>query len=309
MSGSMSGFRSGFVAIVGRPNTGKSTLVNALVGSKIVITSPHPNTTRRAIRGILNGPDFQAILVDTPGIHKPKTLLGHRLNAVVEQSMDSVDVIVMCLPADESSGAGDDFLIQEITKYPKAKKIAVITKTDLVSKTALAAKLAGIVALAKQFTWHEIVPVSAAIHDQVDLLSDLIGKSLPPGPEFYPAGMISDQSQDQWICELIREAALRDAREELPHSITVTIDELTQREGSEEKPFFDIHATIHVERDSQRAILLGHQGERLKDIGMRARADIERILAARVYLGLHIKVSKDWQRNPKLLERLGFSDQ
>lgn len=303
----MSEFRSGFAAIVGRPNTGKSTLVNALVGSKVVITSPHPNTTRHAIRGILNRPEFQAILVDTPGIHKPKTLLGHRLNAVVEQSMDSVDVIAICLPADESSGTGDQFIINEISKHTKAKKIAVITKTDLVTKTALAAKLTGIVALAKEFSWHEIVPVSAAIHDQVELLADLIGKVLPPGPEFYPAGMLSDQSQDQWICELIREAALRDAREELPHSITVTIDELSQRDG--EKPFFDIHATIHVERDSQRAILLGHQGERLRDIGTRARTDIERILSARVYLGLHIKVSKDWQRNPKLLERLGFSDQ
>ena len=303
----MSEFRSGFAAIVGRPNTGKSTLVNALVGSKVVITSPHPNTTRHAIRGILNRPEFQAILVDTPGIHKPKTLLGHRLNAVVEQSMDSVDVIMICLPADESSGTGDDFILNEISKHTKAKKIAVITKTDLVTKTALAAKLTGIVALAKEFSWHEIVPVSAAIHDQVELLADLIGKALPPGPEFYPAGMLSDQSQDQWICELIREAALRDAREELPHSITVTIDELSQRAG--DKPFFDIHATIHVERDSQRAILLGHQGERLKDIGTRARTDIERILVARVYLGLHIKVSKDWQRSPKLLERLGFSDQ
>ncbi len=303
----MSEFRSGFAAIVGRPNTGKSTLVNALVGSKIVITSPHPNTTRHAIRGILNRPEFQAILVDTPGIHKPKTLLGHRLNAVVGQSMDSVDVIAICLPADESSGTGDEFIINEISKHTKAKKIAIITKTDLVTKTALAAKLTGIVALANEFSWHEIVPVSAAIHDQVELLADLIGNALPPGPEFYPAGMLSDQREDQWICELIREAALRDAREELPHSITVTIDELSQRAG--DKPFFDIHATIHVERDSQRAILLGHQGERLKDIGTRARTDIERILLARVYLGLHIKVSKDWQRNPKLLERLGFSDQ
>lgn len=302
----MSEFRSGFAAIVGRPNTGKSTLVNALVGSKIVITSPHPNTTRHAIRGILNRPEFQAILVDTPGIHKPKTLLGHRLNAVVGQSMDSVDVIAICLPADESSGTGDEFIINEISKHTKAKKIAIITKTDLVTKTALAAKLTGIVALANEFSWHEIVPVSAAIHDQVELLADLIGNALPPGPEFYPAGMLSDQREDQWICELIREAALRDAREELPHSITVTIDELSQRAG--DKPFFDIHATIHVERDSQRAILLGHQGERLKDIGTRARTDIERILSARVYLGLHIKVSKDWQRNPKLLERLGFSD-
>jgi len=304
----VSEFRSGFVAIVGRPNTGKSTLVNALVGSKVAITSPHPNTTRHAIRGIVNRPEFQAILVDTPGIHKPKTLLGQRLNIVVGQSLDSVDVIVMCLPADESSGSGDDFIIQEIAKHPKSKKIAVITKTDLVSKNALAGKLAGIVTLAKDFTWHEIVPVSAAIHDQVELLADLIGASLPAGPEFYPKGMASDQSQEKWICELIREAALRDAREELPHSITVTIDEMSKRENTDDKPFYDIHATIHIERDSQRGILLGHKGERLKDIGTRARADIERILSARVFLGLHIKVSKDWQRDPKLLERLGFNE-
>ncbi len=304
----MSEFRSGFVAIVGRPNTGKSTLVNALVGSKVAITSPHPNTTRHAIRGIVNRPEFQAILVDTPGIHKPKTLLGQRLNIVVGQSLDSVDVIVMCLPADETSGSGDDFIIQEIAKHPRSKKIAVITKTDLVSKNALAGKLAGIVALAKDFTWDEIIPVSAAVHDQIELLAELIGSLLPEGPEFYPKGMTSDQSQEKWICELIREAALRDAREELPHSITVTIDEMSQRPNTETKPFFDIHATIHVERDSQRGILLGHKGERLKDIGTRARADIERILSARVFLNLHIKVSKDWQRDPKLLERLGFNE-
>lgn len=304
----MSEFRSGFVAIVGRPNTGKSTLVNALVGSKVAITSPHPNTTRHAIRGIVNRPEFQAVLVDTPGIHKPKTLLGQRLNVVVGQSLDSVDVIVMCLPADEASGSGDDFIIQEIAKHPRSKKIAVITKTDLVSKNALAGKLAGIVALAKDFTWDEIIPVSAAVHDQIELLAELIGSLLPEGPEFYPKGMTSDQSQEKWICELIREAALRDAREELPHSITVTIDEMSQRPNTEQKPFFDIHATIHVERDSQRGILLGHKGERLKDIGTRARADIERILSARVFLNLHIKVSKDWQRDPKLLERLGFNE-
>ena len=304
----MSGFRSGFVAIVGRPNTGKSTLVNALVGSKIAITSAHPNTTRHAIRGIVNHEDFQAILVDTPGIHKPKTLLGHRLNAVVGESLASVDVIVMCIPADETSGAGDDFIIQEIAKHPRSKKIAVITKTDLVKKAQLAERLLGIVALAKEFTWNEIIPVSAVIHDQVDLLSGLIGGLLPAGPEFYPKGMVSDQSQEKWICELIREAALRDAREELPHSITVTIDEMSERDNDGSRPFFDIHATIHIERDSQRGILLGHQGERLKDIGTRARADIERILSARVFLGLHIKVSKEWQRDPKLLERLGFGE-
>ena len=289
----MSEFLSGFVAIVGRPNTGKSTLVNALVGSKIAITSPHPNTTRHAIRGIVNGPNYQAILVDTPGIHKPKTLLGHRLNAVVGESMDSVDVILMCMPADESFGTGDDFIIAQIAKHPRSKKIAVVTKTDLVNKAELAEKLMSISALAKDFTWDEIVPVSAVIHDQVELLTSLIGALLTPGPEFYPKDMVSDQGQEKWICELIREAALRDARQELPHSITVTIDEMSQRDAVEDQSFFDIHATIHIERDSQRGILLGHQGERLKDIGTRARADIERILGARVFLGLHIKVSKE----------------
>ncbi len=304
----MSEFRSGFVAIVGRPNTGKSTLINALVGSKIAITSPHPNTTRHAIRGIVNGADFQAVLVDTPGIHKPKTLLGHRLNAVVGESLDSVDVILMCLPADETSGAGDIFLVQEIAKHPRAKKFALVTKTDLVSKQNLATRLLGINELAVGFTWDEIVPISAAIHDQIDLLASLISKKLPNGPAFYPTDMKSDQGIEQLICELIREAALRDAREELPHSIMVTIDEMSEREEKGSRPFFDIHASIHVERDSQTGILLGHKGERLKDIGMRARADIERELGARIFLGLHVKVSKEWQRDPKLLERLGFSE-
>ncbi len=304
----MSDFRSGFVAIVGRPNVGKSTLINALVGSKIAITSHHPNTTRSAIRGIVHGSDFQAVLVDTPGVHKPKTLLGHRLNAVVDQSMDSVDVVIMCIPADETSGAGDIFIAAEIAKHPRAKKFAVITKTDLISKEKLALRLAGIMALAQGFEWDEIIPVSAAIHNQIDLLNELIGKNLPSGPEYYPAGTTSDQGIEQLICEFIREAALQDVREELPHSIMVTIDEFGEREEKGSRPFYDVHATIHVERDTQRAILLGHQGIRLKEIGIRARTDIERALVAKIFLGLHIKVSKEWQRDPKLLERLGFGD-
>ena len=304
----MSEFRSGFVAIVGRPNTGKSTLINALVGSKIAITSPHPNTTRHAIRGILNQPTFQAVLVDTPGIHKPKTLLGHRLNAVVGESLDSVDVILMCLPADETSGGGDLFLAQEIAKHPRAKKFALVTKTDLISKEKLALRLARINEIAQGFSWDEIIPVSAAVHSQIDLLAELIGKNLPIGPAFYPDGAKSDQDQQQLICELIREAAMRDARAELPHSITVTIDEMSERDEKGSRPFFDIHATIHVERDSQTGIILGHKGEKLKDIGIRARADIERELNARIFLGLHVKVSKEWQRDPKLLQRLGFSE-
>jgi len=304
----MSEFRSGFVAIVGRPNTGKSTLINALVGKKIAITSPHPNTTRHAIRGIVNNLEFQAVLVDTPGVHKPKTLLGHRLNAVVSESMDSVDIVMMCLPADETSGAGDEFIAAEIAKYPRAKKFALVTKTDLVSKKNIATRLLGISELAKGFTWNEIVPISAAIHEQIDLLEELIGENLPIGPAYYPLDMKSDQDIQQLICELIREATMRDAREELPHSIMVTIDEIAEREEKGSRPFFDIHATIHVERDSQTGIILGHQGERLKDIGMRARKDIERELGARIFLGLHVKVSKEWQRDPKLLERLGFTE-
>ena len=304
----MSEFRSGFVAIVGRPNTGKSTLINALVGSKIAITSPHPNTTRHAIRGIVNAPTFQAVLVDTPGIHKPKTLLGHRLNALVNESLDSVDIVMMCLPADELSGAGDEFLAAELAKYPRAKKFALVTKTDLVAKKNLANRLLTVNELAKGFNWDEIIPISAAIHDQIDLLEKLIGDNLPTGPAFYPVDMKSDQKIEQLICELIREAALRDAREELPHSIMVTIDEMAERDEKGSRPFFYIHATIHVERDSQTGILLGHQGERLKDIGTRARKDIERELGARIFLGLHVKVSKEWQRDPKLLERLGFTE-
>jgi GTP-binding protein Era len=253
-------------------------------------------------------PHFQAVLVDTPGIHKPKTLLGHRLNAVVNESLDSVDIVAMCLPADEPSGAGDIFLATEIAKYPRAKKFAVVTKTDLVSKKNLAARLLQVNELAQGFTWDEIVPISAAIHEQIDLLEKLIGDSLPEGPAFYPTEMKSDQDSAQLICELIREAALRDAREELPHSIMVTIDEMSEREEKGSRPFFDIHATIHVERDSQTGILLGHKGKRLKDIGTRARKDIERELGARIFLGLHVKVSKEWQRDPKLLERLGFTE-
>ena len=304
----MSDFRSGFVAIVGRPNVGKSTLINALVGSKIAITSHHPNTTRSAIRGIVHGDNFQAVLVDTPGVHKPKTLLGQRLNAVVDQSMDSVDVVILCIPADETSGAGDVLIAQEIAKHPRAKKFAVITKTDLLSKEKLALRLTGIMDLAQGFVWDEIIPVSAAIHDQIELLNKLIGDNLPAGPQYYPEGTTSDQAIEQLICEFIREAALQDVREELPHSIVVTIDEFGEREEKGSRPFYDVHATIHVERDTQRAILLGHQGVRLKEIGIRARADIERALAAKIFLGLHIKVSKEWQRDARMLDKLGFEE-
>lgn len=291
--------KSGFVAIIGRPNTGKSTLINALVGQKIAITSHHPNTTRHAIRGIVNGADFQAVLVDTPGIHKPRTLLGQRLNEVVNENLEAVDLVIMTLPANEAIGAGDEHILKLI-RESKSKKIAVLTKIDTVSKEKVPERLLEIGALAN---WNEIVPVSAVKSIQVNVLEDLISKYLPEGPRLYPEDQRSDQSQEKLICELIREAAIQGVREELPHSITVTIDEISKREN---KDFYDIHATIHVERDSQRGILLGHKGEILKEIGIKARKDIEILLGTKCFLGLHIKVSKEWQRDPKLLERLGF---
>ena len=293
--------RSGFVAIVGRPNTGKSTLINALVGQKVAITSHHPNTTRTAIRGILNDPEFQAVLVDTPGFHKPRTLLGKRLNEVVSENLESVDLILMTLPANEDSGAGDEQIIDQI-RNSSAKKIAVVTKIDTVSKEQMPLRLLKVGELAN---WDEVVPVSSIKELQIDVLKGLIKKYLPEGPKYYPEDRTTDQSNEQLICELIREAAIQQLREELPHSVAVTIDEFKEREGV---ALFDIHATIHVERDSQRGILLGHKGESLKSIGIRSRAEIEKLLGSKCFLGLHVKVSKDWQRDPKSLERLGYLD-
>ena len=295
--------KSGFVAIIGRPNTGKSTLINALVGQKVAITSHHPNTTRHAIRGIVNGEvngeNFQAVLVDTPGVHKPRTLLGKRLNEVVSESLESVDLILMTFPANESLGAGDQHILQ-LLQVSKSKKIAVLTKIDTVSKERVPERLIEIGALAN---WDEIIPVSAIKSIQVDQLSKLLSKYLPEGPKLYPDDQSSDQSNEKLISEMIREAAIQGVREEMPHSITVTIEEIEKRK---DKDLIDVHATIHVERDSQRGILLGHKGEVLKAIGMRARADIEKLLGSKCFLGLHIKVSKEWQRDPKLLEKLGF---
>lgn len=293
--------KSGFVAIVGRPNTGKSTLINSMVGQKVAITSHHPNTTRHAIRGIVNGADYQAVLVDTPGMHKPRTLLGARLNEVVTESLEDVDLIIMTFPANEKIGAGDDHILQ-ILKDSRATKIAVITKIDTVSKENLPPRLLEVGALAD---WAEIIPVSAVKGIQIDLLSNLLSKHLPEGPKLYPEHQKSDQSLEKLICEHIREAAIQGVREELPHSITVTIDEMSKRSN---KDFYDIHATIHVERDSQRGILLGHKGEILKNIGTKARAEIEELIGTKCFLGLHIRVSKEWQRDPKLLERLGFME-
>ncbi len=298
-------FRAGFVAIVGRPNTGKSTLVNALVGKKIVITSAHPNTTRNPIRGIVTRPDFQIVVVDTPGIHKPKTLLGSRLNNMVSQNLVSVDAAVLCLPADEAIGAGDEYIAKQLEHIRSV--YLVVTKIDRVGKEQLIAKLGEVAQFIEKtkLMVREVVPISAAEHNQVDLLTELLVNALPESHALYPDDVTTDQAAEMTLSELIREAAIADVFEEVPHSIVVTIDEMDKRENKE---FYDIHATIHVERDSQKGIILGARGARLKEIGTQSRKSIEIFLGCKVFLGLHVKVSKDWQRDPKLLKRFGFTE-
>ena len=302
----MSEHRAGFVAVIGRPNVGKSTLVNALVGKKIVITSHHPNTTRNPIRGIISKPDYQMILVDTPGVHKPKTLLGTRLNAMVAENLESVDAALICLPVDETIGAGDEFIVKQLGHIRNI--FIAVTKVDKATKPEiLIAKLVEVSGFVERLgiTVKEIVPVSAKREEQTELLMELLSAALPSSPSLYPEDISTDQAAELTITELIREAAIEDLYEELPHSVMITVDEFEKREG---KNFFDIHATLHVERDSQKSIIIGPQGSRLKAIGTTARGNIENFLDAKIFLGLHVKVSKEWQRDPKALARMGFTE-
>lgn len=292
--------RSGFVSLVGRPNVGKSTLTNALVGEKVAITSSKPQTTRHTIRGITNRPGGQLILVDTPGIHRPRTLLGERLNSLVQATLGDVDVIGMCFPANEPVGPGDRFINEQLDRFPRALKIAVITKTDSSSKKHIAERLLEVQELRD---WKTIIPVSAVGNDQVDLLADELVAMLPVGPALYPEEARTDEDIEKRISELIRETILEGVHEELPHSLAVTLDDIIERE---DKELVEIYANVFVERDSQKGIIIGNGGERLKDIGARSRAAIEPLLGKRVFLSLRVKVAKDWQRDPKLLQRLGF---
>lgn len=293
-------FRSGFCCLVGRPNAGKSTLTNALVGEKIVIVSPKPQTTRHAVRGIRTSPQAQLILVDTPGLHRPRTLLGERLNDVVRATLTEVDVVGFCVPADEKVGPGDRFIAAELARL-RCPVVAILTKTDKASRDQVATQL---VALAGLGEFADVVPVSAVAGMQVELLAELLSARLPEGPLLYPDDVATDNDLDTRIAELIREAALEGVRDELPHSIAVTVEERGPR--GDNPDLVEIYATIHLERSSQKGIIIGAGAARLKRIGTTARAGIEALLASRVHLDLRVAVESDWQRDPKKLDRLGF---
>lgn len=302
--------RSGFACFVGRPNAGKSTLTNALVGQKIAIASSKPQTTRHAVRGIVTRDDGQLILIDTPGLHRPRTLLGERLNDVVRETWSEVDVVGICLPCDQRIGPGDRYIASQISELRnKPKVMAVATKTDLVSKDRVLSHLVDVAKLGEELgiAWADVVPCSATADDQVETVADVLMGLLPEGPKYYPDGEITDEPEETLIGELIREAALEGVRDELPHSIAVMIDEMIPRaDRPEGKPLLDIFATLVVERDSQKGIVIGHKGSRLKEIGTEARIQINRLLGTPVHLHLHVKVLKEWQRDSKHLRRLGF---
>ncbi|MEY9845124.1 GTPase Era [Streptacidiphilus sp. MAP5-3] len=301
--------RSGFACFVGRPNAGKSTLTNALVGTKVAITSDRPQTTRHTVRGIVHRPEAQLVLVDTPGLHKPRTLLGERLNDVVRATWAEVDVIGFCLPADQKIGPGDKFIAKEIAGIKRRPKVAIVTKTDLVDSKRLAEQLLAVAQLGAEFgiEWAEIIPVSAKDGHQVDLLVDLLVPLLPEGPQLYPDGDLTDEPEQVMVAELIREAALEGVRDELPHSLAVVVEEMLPREDRPaDRPLLDIHANVYIERQSQKAIVIGAKGARLKHVGTVARKQIEALLGTPVFLDLHVKVAKDWQRDPKQLRKLGF---
>ncbi|KKW64675.1 GTPase Era [Mycolicibacterium elephantis] len=306
----MTEFRSGFVCFVGRPNTGKSTLTNALVGAKVAITSNRPQTTRHTIRGIVHREDFQIILVDTPGLHRPRTLLGQRLNDLVKDTYSQVDVIGLCIPVDEKIGPGDRWICEQIRAVaPNTTLVAIVTKIDKVPKDRVAAQLVAVSELVGADA--EIVPVSATTGENVDVLIDVLAAQLPPGPAFYPDGELTDEPEETLMAELIREAALEGVRDELPHSLAVVIEEVSPREGRSPEqgdlnPLVTVRANLFVERDSQKGIVIGKGGARLREVGTAARTAIEKLLGTKVFLDLRVKVAKNWQRDPKQLGRLGF---
>ena len=356
-------FRSGFASLVGRPNAGKSTLTNALVGQKVAITSNRPQTTRHTIRGIVHKDDYQLILVDTPGIHRPRTLLGERLNDLVAGTLSQVDVLGFCIPANEKIGPGDRYIASQLVASSNKPVVAIVTKADTVNSDELREQLLAVEALGEEVMsaeraqrakraahraqkkggkggknapvpfakgsgpaakrrsgeisepmpvdgkggWAAIIPVSAIQHFQVDAVADLLAQYVPLSPPLYPEGELTDEPEATLIAELVREAALEGAREELPHSIAVTVEDMEFREGRPaDNPLLDVHVNLYVERESQKYIIIGKGGSNLRKIGTKAREQIEAMLGTRVYLNIHVKVAKEWQSDPRALNRLGF---
>ena len=302
-------FRAGFACIVGRPNAGKSTLTNAMVGAKIAITSGRPQTTRHNVRGVIHQDKAQIVLVDTPGLHRPRTLLGKRLNDLVRETLADVDVVVFCIPANEKIGPGDRFITRDLAEL-RTPVVAVVTKADTVTREALAAQLLAVSELGE---WADIVPVSAQRNEQIDVLKEVLLKYMPLSPPLYPTGEITDEPQQVMIAELVREAALEGVRDELPHSLAVVVDEIADPDDEREVGHIkgaggrlQVRVSLVVERDSQKAIIIGKGGRRLKEVGVTARKGIEQLLGRKVYLDLHVRTAKDWQSDPKALARLGF---
>ena len=302
-------FRAGFACIVGRPNAGKSTLTNAMVGAKIAITSGRPQTTRHNVRGVIHKENAQIVLVDTPGLHRPRTLLGKRLNDLVRETLVDVDVVVFCIPANEKIGPGDRFITRDLAEL-RTPVVAVVTKADTVTREALAAQLLAVSELGE---WADIVPVSAQRNEQIDVLEEVLLKHMPLSPPLYPTGEITDEPQQVMIAELVREAALEGVRDELPHSLAVVVDEIADPDDEREVGRIkgaggrlQVRVSLVVERDSQKAIIIGKGGRRLKEVGVTARKGIEKLLGRKVYLDLHVRTAKDWQSDPKALARLGF---
>jgi GTPase len=308
-------FRSGFVTLVGRPNVGKSTLLNQIVGSKVAIVSDRPQTTRAAIRGVRTTPDSQIVFVDTPGIHKPRTLLGERTNQRALATLGEVDVVCMLVEANAPIGSGDRF-IADLVQQVDTPKLLVVNKVDRAGKAAVAEHL--VAALRDLGEFDAYIPLSARTGDGVGALVDEIEARLPAGPRYYPDGTVTDQPEMFLAAELVREKLLAIARDELPHSITVSVEEmedadrgtLTERAADPDRqtpePVLRLRATIHVERESQRGIVIGRRGQVLKDAGTAARQELEALLGVRVYLETRVQVERDWQRRAHALDRLGY---
>jgi GTP-binding protein Era len=295
----MTGFRSGVATVVGRPNVGKSTLVNALVGQKIAIVSDKPQTTRSGIRAILTRDGVQVVFTDTPGFHKPRTPLGNRLNDAVANAASGVDVVVHVVDAKSGVGRGDDFVYErQVVRAGASARFCVVNKIDGLRHRDLVPQLA---AAGELGDYDEIIPVSARDGKGVDEVRELVVERMPEGPALFPDGPVTDQSLEVRLAELVREKALGVTRQEVPHSIAVVVEELEREKG-----LTRMHATLIVERDSQKGIVIGRGGETLKTIGTRARREMELLLGTKVYLDLRVKVLKEWQKDPKALDRLGF---